>query len=242
MRIDVTLNPAEIGLLAGLDLSHTVCVVFDVLRATSTMTTALEHGVKAIYPAVSIDEAWALREKYPGALLGGERRGERIDGFDVGNSPLEHLQLAGKEIITTTTNGTIALRACAGAREVLAAALINIDAVANYLARTEPQRIRIVCAGTGSHFALEDAIGGGALIARLPHGKKLADAGQLLLQAWRAAEPDPAAAIAASKNGQRLQEIGRAEEVAWCSQVGVSGAVGRLDGDKLLPVTLPDVS
>lgn len=233
MRIDVTLNPAEIRLLPELDLSQTVCVVFDVLRATSTMTTALEHGVTAIYPAVSIEEALELREKHPGALLGGERRGEKIDGFDVGNSPLEHLQLAGKEIITTTTNGTVALRACTGAREVLAAALLNIDAVAAYLTQINPERVRIVCAGTGLHFALEDAIGGGALIARLPQVKKLADAGQLLLQAWRTAEHDPAAAIAASRNGQRLQEIGRTEEVAWCGQVGVSDAVGRLDGDKL---------
>lgn len=234
MKIDVTLTPAEIALLPELDLSQTVCIVFDVLRATSTMTTALEHGVTAIYPAVSIDEALELRAAHPAALLGGERHGEKIDGFDLGNSPLEHLQVAGKEIITTTTNGTIALRACAGAQEVLAAALLNVDAVAAYLTRLNPEKIRIVCAGTGSHFAIEDAVGGGALIARFPHIKKLSDAGVLLLQAWRAIEQDPAAGIAASKNGQRLQQIGRAREIEWCGQVGIFQAVGRLTGDGAL--------
>src|SRR6185295_6978290 len=112
MKIDVALNPAEIARLPQRQLAGTTCIVFDVLRATSSMITALGHGASEIYPVTSIDEALELRKEHPRAILAGERHGERIDGFDIGNSPFEYQTLHGARIISTTTNGTVALRAC----------------------------------------------------------------------------------------------------------------------------------
>src|SRR5437899_1058369 len=113
MIIDAALSPPEIDLLPLRDLSGTTCVVFDVLRATSSMITALAGGATEIFPVTTIDEAIDLKKHKSAAMLGGERHGDWIDGFDLGNSPLEYRELASRQIITTTTNGTVALRACA---------------------------------------------------------------------------------------------------------------------------------
>src|SRR4051794_28316015 len=110
MTIDAVLTPAEIALLPETDLGDATCVVFDVLRATSSMLTALAGGAKEIIPVRTIEEARAARKIHPHALLGGERHGERIEGFDLGNSPFEYRELPGRSIISTTTNGTVALR------------------------------------------------------------------------------------------------------------------------------------
>src|SRR2546426_12776574 len=102
MKIDAVLTPTEIGFLPQRDLRNATCVVFDVLRATSSIVTALAHGAASIHAVTSIDEAFALKEKLPDAILGGERNGDRIKGFDVGNSPLEYTDFAERTIITTT--------------------------------------------------------------------------------------------------------------------------------------------
>src|SRR5579872_6802344 len=125
---DVLFTPADFEALGKRDLSQTVCVVFDVLRATTSMLTALKNGAKKIYPVTEISEALALHRKHPGALLAGEREGLRIRkaqtggmDFHFGNSPREFTasRVSGKTIVMTTTNGTRALQSCAGARQVL---------------------------------------------------------------------------------------------------------------------------
>lgn len=129
MNIDAALTPADIATLPARDLSGVTCVVFDILRATSSMVTGLANGAREIHPASTIEEALALRERMPDAVLAGERHGDRIQGFDVGNDPMEYAGLAGRRIITTTTNGTVALRACEKAGRVLIGALLNMDAL-----------------------------------------------------------------------------------------------------------------
>src|SRR5260221_1575410 len=98
MHIDVVLHPAEIALLPACDLSQTTCVVFDVLRATSSMITALAHGVAEIHPVSTIEEAQALKVRFPDAVLGGERHGNLIPGFEIGNAPREYTGLKGRRI------------------------------------------------------------------------------------------------------------------------------------------------
>src|ERR1019366_4133991 len=134
MKIDAILSPAELPALAKRDLRDATCVVFDVLRATSTFVTALHHGAKAIIPVSEIAEAVAIRKRQPGVLLGGERNGVRISAegidFDLGNSPREYTpeKVRGKTIVSTTTNGTRALRACVGAKIILASSFLNLSA------------------------------------------------------------------------------------------------------------------
>jgi len=219
--IDVILSPPEIDLLPRRDLAGTVAVVFDVLRATSTMITALANGAAGIWPVRDIEEAWALKKKRPEALLGGERHGDRIEGFDLGNSPLEYGEnVRGREIISTTTNGTIALRAVEHASSVLAASLLNNAAVAAHLAARLSSGILLVCAGTYREAALEDILAAGMLISLLP-GRELTDAAQLALALYRQDERDLPAALRRARNGRALLTKGREAEVAWCARPSV---------------------
>ena len=125
MKIDVILTPAEIATLPARDLAATTAVVFDVLRATSTVLAALASGAAGIGPVATLGRVRAMQKEIPGSLIGGEREGVKVEGFRFGNSPLEYTREAveGREIIHTTTNGTVALRAVAGAKCVLIGAL-----------------------------------------------------------------------------------------------------------------------
>ena len=235
MNIDVVLNPAEIALLHKRDLSRTTCVVFDVLRATSSVITALAHGAREIHPACTIDEARALKAEMPHAILGGERNGEMIDGFDVGNSPFEYRDMAGQAIITTTTNGTVALRACENAEAVLVGAILNIAELAVEIGWREPEELLLVCAGTFEEFALEDACAAGLLVAALPDAQ-LSDSAHASVAVTKHF-PTPLAALRAARNGRALVAKGRGEEVDWCAQVSRFNVVGLMENAVIRPIS-----
>jgi 2-phosphosulfolactate phosphatase len=247
MIIDAALTPAEIARLPGSDLTDTTCVVFDVLRATSSMITALAHGAAEIHPVCTIEEAFRKKESLPEAILGGERHGDPIAGFDVGNSPPEYGAFAGRTIISTTTNGTIALRACDAAREVLVGAVVNLDAVAAALRASAARRVLLVCAGTFDSFALEDAWAAGRLIELLGR-TELTDAALAVLGVARF-YPSPLDALRVARNGRALADHGRGADVEWCARESCYDTVGVMRGgviriaDKLssgdIPANLP---
>ena len=132
--IEVMFTPADFRALRQRDLADATCVVLDVLRATSVMVTALANGAAAFIPVEEISTAIALKRERPEALLAGEREGLRIGSalsggteFDLGNSPREFTptKVKGRTIISTTTNGTRALRACLGAGVVVIGSFLN---------------------------------------------------------------------------------------------------------------------
>ncbi|MEO6788217.1 MAG: 2-phosphosulfolactate phosphatase [Chthoniobacteraceae bacterium] len=227
MILDAALTPADISRLPERDLGATTCVVFDVLRATSSMITALANGAAEIFPVKTIEEAFALRKEMPGAMLGGERHGERIEGFDLGNNPFEYTALAGKRIISTTTNGTIALRACERAGRVLVGALLNIAALRDELARSQPAAVLLVCAGTFETFALEDATAAGLLAAEFPEAA-LTDAASAVLAVAKSF-PTPLDALLAARNGRALAERGWRDQIEWCAQVSRFDTIGAMN-------------
>jgi 2-phosphosulfolactate phosphatase len=229
MRLEVILTPAELPALRQRDLRDAVCVVFDVLRATSTIVTALANGAVAVMPVEEISEALALRRQQPGLLLAGERNGVRIRAaqaggidFDFGNSPREFTaeNVRGKTIVTTTTNGTRALRACAGAKTVLAAALLNLTATVKYIRPLQPTHVLLVCAGTHENTALEDVLAAGKLCDLLSGdsaGWALSDSAEIAWRTYAQAKSDLAAAICASENARRLLAIPELrDDVAFC--------------------------
>lgn len=224
MIIDAALNPAEIARLSSADLTETTCVVFDVLRATSSMITALAHGAEAVHPVCTIEEAFLAKKRLPDAVLGGERHGDPIAGFDAGNSPFEYRAFPGRTIVSTTTNGTIALRACDGARAVLVGAILNLQAVAEHIRAIAPSRVLLVCAGTFDSFALEDAWAAGRLVDLLAGGE-LTDAATAVLAVSRL-YPNPLEALRAARNGRALAAKEREAEVAWCARESVFDIVG----------------
>lgn len=235
MLIDAVLNPAEIALLPQRDLERTTCVVFDVLRATSSIVTGLANGVGAIHPVKTIEEAHEVKARRPEALLAGERHGDPIHGFSIGNSPFEFRDCKATAIITTTTNGTIALRACEAAQHVFVGALLNLPAVAKAVLAVRPETVVIVCAGTFAELALEDVYACGRLIQLLKsEAPELTDAAQTAV-AVAGSWPGALEALRASKNGKVLARNGRSEEVEWCAKEGHLTAVGKMEAGVIRP-------
>jgi 2-phosphosulfolactate phosphatase len=232
MKVDVVLSPPEIDLLPSRDLSQTTAVVFDVLRATSSMITALEHGAQKIYPVRTIEEALALKKAMPEAVLGGERHGDRIEGFALGNSPREYLSPPPR-IVTTTTNGTFALKACEAARETFVGALLNMNALALALAKSAGRHpsarlsLLIVCAGTFRELALEDVFAAGMLCSKFP-GVELTDSARVALELYRQHEKDTLRLLHMARNGRALKAAGREQDIQWCGRVSCFEAVGIL--------------
>lgn len=213
--IEVLLSPAEYQARAAHGFAGQVCVVFDVLRATSVMVTGLANGAAGFIPVAEIAEALAWRKKLPDALLAGERDGLKITAaqsggvdFDLGNSPREYMpaRVVARTIITTTTNGTRALRACVAAEAVVLGAFLNLTATAQWLSTHATKRLVLVCAGTGESAALEDILSAGALcdllLARGDYA--LDDSAEVARRVYAAAARDLAAAIKCARNGRRL--------------------------------------
>lgn len=227
--------------MAGRDLSSYACVVFDVLRATSSMVTALANGAAGIVPAASIPEALKVRHSLPNALLAGERDGVRIRAelsggvdFDLGNSPREFTEamVRGRLLAMTTTNGTRALRACAGAPIVLIGSFLNLRATAEFLAKQRPPDLLLVCGGTYEEAAYEDTLAAGALATLLWEefeNDRVADSALVARRLFEGENEGILAALNRSRNGRRL--LSRPElaaDVEFCAQLDRFDLVGSL--------------
>ncbi len=170
MTLDVYFTPVavETSLVEG-----RVAVVIDVIRATSTMVEALANGARGIFPTVSTEEAVKLASSLgrEDALLCGERKGLRVEGFDLGNSPAEFTRevVEDKQLVMSTTNGTRALVAAEDADRILVASFLNLSAVVTAL--REVDELVIVCAGKEDRFSLDDALCAGMLIRKLKEGE-----------------------------------------------------------------------
>ena len=208
--------------------------VVDVLRATTTIATALANGAAGVIPVAEPEEAIALGNRLgrDRVLFCGERHSVRIEGFDLDNSPASFTPeaVAGKTLILTTTNGTRALRAVTTAASVRTAALVNRGAVAEALAR-ETGDVAIVCAGDANGFALEDAIGAGALVdalRALDGGVELRDGARAAALLYRTVANRLADAIASADHAQSLAEKGFTDDVAYSAVLDVLDVVPAL--------------
>lgn len=166
MRVDAYFTIAEAEAAAT---QEATVVVIDVVRATTTIVEALANGARGIFPTRSIEEAVKLAASLgrEDTLLCGERRGVKIDGFDLGNSPSEFSRdvVDGKRLVMSTSNGTTALTAAPEARRVLACALTNLGAVAGAI--RDDEHVVMVCAGRQGGFAIDDAVCAGHLLQRV---------------------------------------------------------------------------
>lgn len=245
--LEVLFTPPEFRALAQQDLSGVCCVVFDVLRATSTMVTALGNGASAILPVEEIPEALAARQHRPNALLAGEREGVRIGpnltggiAFDLGNSPREFTAdvVHNKTIIVSTTNGTRALRACLGAQATFVASFLNLSATAAAVEQAEPARLVLVCSGTGEQAAYEDVLAAGALCQKLwPRYREglIADSAQVARQIFLTSDHDLKTVMSRSRNARRLLSIPDLKpDVAFCLQTDSVPLVAAMDKNGLV--------
>ena len=242
-KVETLFTPAEFQAVHARNLTNTTCIVFDVLRATSTMVTALGNGAEALIPVEEIDDAVWLRQKRPKLLLAGERAGVRIrtEGsnplmFDLGNSPREFKRnvVEGRTIVITTTNGTRALLACRAAPVILVASFLNLSATCEQIHSSAPAELLLVCGGTYNEAAYEDVLCAGAVIDFLKEKKAtdLADSALLAWKAYRLEERDLTSALAQSRNGRRLLEQPELrDDVEFCAQRDRVALVARLEKD-----------
>ncbi len=222
-----------------------IAIVIDVLRASTTIITALAHGATRVRPVRTVGEARALAGQGD-MLLGGERGGKPIEGFDLGNSPLEYTRerVAGRDVIFTTTNGTAALHACGNAAEVLVGGVINRSAVAALairLADAEHRDIHLVCAGTDGGVTEEDLLGAGAILEAairlgVDEQRDLDAPARAAVADFRAVEKsggDPAAGLACvfatSVGGRNLIAIGMEHDLTPAAAIDALAVVPRLD-------------
>lgn len=238
MFVDVALTHAE---AAHIDLDRFgAAAVIDVLRATTTMLAALENGAMGVVPVATPHDALAWRSRSADVVLGGERGAMRIDGFHLGNSPLEYVEtaVAGKTVVLTTTNGTQSFHRLQSASRggagpaVYAACLRNAAAVAATLVRESRSRdggVLLVCSGTDGRFSLEDAYGAAAILARMERLTKVTRGdGAEAVARMRMSAAESFQVVAGSFHGRRLISMDLHADVEFCAETDVSTEVPRL--------------
>jgi 2-phosphosulfolactate phosphatase len=222
MKVTTFLSAAEV--VEG-EVVEATAVVIDVIRATSTIVEALAAGARAVYPTLSTEEAIRLANSLgrDDTLLCGERRGLKIEGFDLGNSPAEFTRerVAGRRLVMSTTNGTRAFLAAEGAERVLAASLLNLSAVARAVADAE--NLVLICAGKEGRFSLDDALCAGLVLKSLARDadggeREMDDASSAVLALADTSAVD-AGLLRETAAGAALVEIGLERDLDRCAEL-----------------------
>jgi len=218
VRVHVAFTPAE-------EVSAPVGIVVDVLRATSTITQALAAGYRRVLCCAEVDEARSVAASEGGAVLGGERKTVRIEGFDFGNSPREFTEPAAETLVLTTTNGTRLLLAAAERCDlVLVGSLLNLDAVAQAAREQGVEDVAVLCAGVKGELAMDDAYCAGRIAHEL--GGEPTDSAVAAIRlagSFSTAEEG----LSASQSARNLQASGLQDDIAYCARQSVLTAVPR---------------
>lgn len=243
-RVYVSLLPS---LIDASRLAGGSAVVIDVLRASTTVCTALAAGAERVIPFATVEDARRMADNLAATgerpLVGGERGGVKIDGFDLGNSPLEYTREAvgGKTVLFTTTNGTRALLAAALAERIYVGAFANLAAVADRLA-TDPGDVHLVCAGTDGQVTLEDTLCAGAIaiavMKRVSSAQPANDEATIacgLADAWnvQGVEVSRLKGLRASLGGRNLVELGYDRDIELAARIDSAPVVPVFAGGSL---------
>ena len=217
-------------------------VIIDVLRASSTIVHACQNGIERIIPVCQVEDATKLAPtlEKKRTLLGGEREGRMIEGFDLGNSPLEYASkvVKGKTLIFSTTNGTVAISQSAAAKTIVIGCFLNLSAVITYLLSLRPKKVAFLCAGNQGQLALEDFVCGGLMVQKLTQGyrgKLVLNDGAVSAKALADTMTDIGEVVRNSTHGRRLAELGFENDLEFCSRIDKYGTVpvvidGRISG------------
>jgi 2-phosphosulfolactate phosphatase len=224
MKIDVYALPSSVQ---EKELKDRTAVVIDVLRASSTIITALHNGCKEVIPLTDIEEAITLSKNYErdAFLLGGERNAQKIDGFDLSNSPCEYTPdvVAGRTVLITTTNGTKAIKRASDAKEVIIGGFLNAEAVARYIGQLD-ESAAFICAGTEGKFSLDDILAVGAILDSLERMGKQMDMDDLALvcmHMYSTYKGDLKKALEGTYHYRNLVKAGFESDVDYCIQLNL---------------------
>jgi 2-phosphosulfolactate phosphatase len=226
MKIDLSFSAGQFD---ELQLREKNIIVIDVLRASSTITIALNNGAREVIPVANIESAVKISGSLFGevTLRGGERNGKIIEGFNLGNSPMEYSETAvkGKSIIYCTTNGSVAMAKSRYARTLAVGSFINLTATTDFI-RNENKDFLFICAGranTIGNFSLEDVVCAGMMIQNLLKvdslEAELSDSAKAAHALSKSFGRSILKMLKTSEHGKYLVEIGFEEDLKICAQI-----------------------
>lgn len=225
MDLDVILTPCA---TAADDLKRRTVVVVDVLRASSTIVTALQNGARAVIPAADLGEAGRLAATLDPdtSIVGGERGGKPVDGMAMGNSPLDYSApvVEGRTLVLTTTNGTPAIALAKKAASAAIGCFLNASACVAFMrsALDADQPVTLLCSGYEGRVSLEDTICAGLFLSRLlepAEASALNDSGKIAYALYQGSQNQLARALFGAAHTQRLMALGFDKDVTYCAQI-----------------------
>ncbi|HSH68104.1 MAG TPA: 2-phosphosulfolactate phosphatase [Bacteroidia bacterium] len=217
----------------------TIVVIIDILRATSAICTAFHHGVDRMIPVATVEEAQEYKQQ--GFLVGAERNGVQIEGFDFGNSPYSYMSdnIKGKTIVISTTNGTQAIEAAKNAYKVVIGSFVNITALCNWL-KSQNKNILLLCSGWKNRVSLEDTLFAGAVTEMLlKNGANLktADGALSANYLYESARHNPYKYMRNASHAERLAALGLKKDIRFCLKPDQTNVIPVLEGKYLIKMS-----
>ena len=243
MKINVLFSPIHAD---ELYFTGKTTVVIDVLRASSTIVTALQNGAKEVVPVATVEFAVKVSGGMFGGqtLLGGERNTKKIEGFALGNSPLEYSAdiVAGKSLILYTTNGSKAVVKAKFSENLFICSFLNLNAVAKHLVKLDTD-FEILCAGRPNAFSMEDTVCAGKLISEIEKLKgsvELSDSSKAAAALSKSFGRSIVKMLKETEHGKILTDNGFDEDIDYCAKLNINEAVPYFSGNvlKLLPADI----
>ena len=232
-RIEVCFTPGEYAYYKD---EFEIVVVIDVLRATSAMCAAFDNGILSIIPVPTIEEALEYKKK--GYLVGAERKGQIVEGFDFGNSPFSYMkeEFRGKEVVLTTTNGTKSLEVAKGAETVVVGSFLNLTALSKWLSKQD-KNILCLCSGWQDKFNLEDTICAGAIsdfLISTGNFISIEDSSIAAKYLFLSAKDNYLGYLKSSSHRRRLKHLNLNEDIKYCLTPDQTDVIPILVNGKLI--------
>lgn len=241
------MNPVDIDVFLSAhsfaedEVRNKTVVVIDVLRACSSMVTAFANGAKAIIPVEDMAGAGKIvaNLEAKNVVLCGEKDGKKIEGYQLGNSPMEYTRevVDGRTLVMNTTNGTKAVTRSALAKRILIGSFLNAGAVVEQLRQSE-EDILIVCSGWKSRFSLEDTLCAGLIIDRLCIGnvsEQVSDSARMAHMLYRHSQHDLESEVRKSSHARRLKDLADPADIPYCCTVDLVSIVPHLKDGIIVP-------
>jgi 2-phosphosulfolactate phosphatase len=235
LTVDVCLSPY---LYPVHHRDDTIVVVIDILRATSAMCTAFHYGVDKMIPVATVEEATEYKNQ--GFMVGAERNGVALDGFDFGNSPFSYMtdKIKGQTIVISTTHGTQAIEAAKDAYQVVIGAFTNISALCDYLI-AQNRSVLLLCSGWKNRFNWEDSMFAGAVTNRLLKAgmHKTGDASLAMAFLYDQSQKNQIKFLRNSSHAERLASLGLKKDIKYCFQLDQTSIIPVLKGKYLVKLS-----
>ncbi len=234
-HVEVCFTPGEYDYYKD---EYEIVVVIDVLRATSAICSAFQNGVKALIPVPTVEEAKEYQAK--GYLVGAERKGQIVEGFDFGNSPYSYMkpELVDQEVVLSTTNGTKAIDVAKDAETVVIGALNNLDALCDWLIKQNKNTL-CLCSGWQDKFNLEDTICAGAIMDKLLEtGNYTSDEDSSIAAKYLylSAKDNYMGYLKSSSHRRRLKNLNLNEDIKYCLTPNTTDVIPILKDGKLVKI------